>query len=268
MAEPATQFVDLPPYDDGTTLGPPRRIAFIDRPAAKECALPAVVWLTGLKSSMISTKAAALDAWCAAHGRRFLRLDYSGHGQSSGRFEDGRVGAWIEEARAVIDACLLNPQRRVIVASSMGAHVGLKLLLDRTLTWRDAVAKLVVIAPAWNATERLMWDRFSPDMRERVLRDGVYYRPSRYGDGAYPLTRGLIEDGRRHLISAGPLSLPCPLHILHGAADPDVPLAHGHELAQRFAPAAVRFEIVPDGDHRLSRPEDIARLLAALDQVA
>jgi pimeloyl-ACP methyl ester carboxylesterase len=259
---PRTQFLDLPPYDDGLNVSPPRRIAFIHRDGAAREGVPASVWLTGLKSAMISTKASALDQWAEARGRAFLRLDYSGHGQSAGRFEDGRVGAWAEEARVVLAHVLPPDVPRIVIGSSMGAQVALLLAQGGHA---GALAGVVLIAPAWDATERLMWERFSPAIRQQILETGVYNRPSAYGDGDYALTRGLIEDGRRHLVGSQPFQLACPVHILHGAEDPDVPLAHGQALAGLMAHGDVTLEVIADGDHRLSRPQDIQRLLRAIE---
>jgi pimeloyl-ACP methyl ester carboxylesterase len=196
-----------------------------------------------------------------------VRLDYSGHGQSAGRFEDGRLGAWIEEARAVLATALPANAAVIVIGSSMGAHVALKLALEPSAA-RLAIQKLVLIAPAWDAPKALMWDRFTPEIRKTIEQTGVYMRPSRYGDGPYAITRGFIDDGLRHLLPDGPLALPCPVHILHGAEDPDVPLVHGQLLASRLAPSGVTLEVIPDGDHRLSRPQDLVRLLAAIDPVA
>jgi pimeloyl-ACP methyl ester carboxylesterase len=260
----AIQFLSLAPYAQSMT---PRRIAFrMQRGSKQDGDRPTLIWFPGLKSTMVSTKATAVAAWATTYGLSYLRFDYSGHGQSSGRFEDGRIGAWIDEARAVIDHAVPADQRRVIIASSMGAHLALRMMLETSLPWRAQVVVLILIAPAWNATQALMWDRFTPDIRATIAQSGVYLRPSRYGDGPYAITRGLLDDGRRFLLPDGPLRLPCPVHILHGAEDPDVPLAHGIALRERMV-SPVEFDIISDGDHRLSRPEDLDRLLQVIEQV-
>lgn len=264
MPDDPTQFIDLPPFDDGQNSGPSRRIAYAVDPGIVTDARPAIVWLTGLKSTMRSTKAAALADWAHTTGRHVVRLDYSGHGQSSGRFEDGRVGAWREEAQTVMAKTIPTAAPRILIGSSMGAHIALLALQDAMAAQSTAIKGLILIAPAWDATQRLMWDRFSPEIRAQIAQTGVYFRPSSYGDGPYALTLGLIREGARHLIGDTPFTSPCPVHILHGAQDLDVPLAHGQALKAHLTSSQVTLEIIPDGDHRLSRPQDIARLIAVL----
>jgi pimeloyl-ACP methyl ester carboxylesterase len=237
-----------------------RRIACL-RQVARKAARPGLVWLCGLKSEMVSTKASAVAQWAAQQGLACLRFDYSGHGQSEGRFEDGTVSRWLEEARAVFIRLTEGPQ--VLVGSSLGGYIALLLL--RSLL-RDApqeaerVLALVLIAPAWDMTE-LMWSHLPANARREIEENGVYLRPSRYGDGPYPITRALIEDGRRHLIGAEPFDPGRPVHIMHGLQDPDVPWEHTLDLVAHLSGDWTRVSAVPDGEHRLSRPEDIAMLL-------
>jgi pimeloyl-ACP methyl ester carboxylesterase len=238
-----------------------RPIAVRQRPGAA----PGLFWLGGLKSDMRGTKARALDAWAQTQGRALTRFDYSGHGESGGRFTDGTIGRWLEESLAVLDACCGGPQ--VVIGSSMGGWIA--LLLARELARRGAaatasVAALVLIAPAVDFTEALMWRRFSPEVQRQIVETGVWERPSRYGEEAYPIGLTLIEEGRRHLLLDGLIETGCPVRILHGVQDPDVPWQHAVDLTARLAQDDVVLTLVKDGDHRLSRPEDIERLLAAV----
>jgi pimeloyl-ACP methyl ester carboxylesterase len=240
-----------------------RRIAVRMRKGAG----PALVWLGGFMSDMGGTKAVALDQWAEAHGRACLRFDYSGHGESGGRFVDGTISRWLEESLAVFEACCEGPQ--IVVGSSMGGW--LALLLARELRrgpGRNAsIAGLVLIAPAVDFTEALMWKRFPEEIRRRIETTGVWERPSQYSDQPYLITKGLIEDGRRHLLLGGLIETGCPVRILQGVQDPDVPFDHAVELVSRLAQDDVVLTLVKDGDHRLSRPEDIERLLAAVAEL-
>ncbi|TDR94026.1 alpha/beta hydrolase [Enterovirga rhinocerotis] len=236
-----------------------RRIAVESREGAE----PAVVWFGGFRSDMTGTKAEALDSWAAETGRAFVRFDYSGHGASGGRFEDGTISRWLEEGLAVLDARTTG--RPILVGSSMGGWIA--LLANRALrrTRPDrAPAALVLIAPAADFTERLMWDAFPPEARASLMETGVYLRPSLYSEDGYPITRGLIEDGRNHLLLDGTIETGCPVHILQGMDDPDVPWEHAMRLVEHLPGEAVQITLVKDGDHRLSRPEDIERLVAAV----
>jgi len=237
-----------------------RRIAVRGRDGGS----PGVFWLGGFRSDMRGTKAEALHAWAAQHGRACVRFDYSGHGESGGEFADGTIGRWLEESVAVFEACCEGPQ--VVVGSSMGGW--LALLLNRALKGRPAakasIAALVLIAPAVDFTEALMWKQFPAKVKREIEKSGVWRRPSNYGDAPYPITRGLIEEGRSHLMLGGLIETGCPVRILQGVQDPDVPFAHAMELVTRLAHDDVVLTLVKDGDHRLSRPEDLERLMAAV----
>jgi len=212
---------------------------------------------------MVSTKASVLDAWAEREGRAFLRFDYSGHGESEGRFEDGTIGKWLEESLAVIRMVTSGPL--VLVGSSMGGWIA--LLLARRLAARGETARLaalVLVAPATDMTDSLMWRNWSDEIRERLLRDGSLSRPSQYAEEPTVITRELVEEGRRHLFGDAPIVVGCPVHILHGAADPDVPVGHSVDLVSQLAEDEVVLTIVKDGDHRLSRPQDIERLVATV----
>lgn len=236
-----------------------RRIAV----RARGGAAPGLFWLGGFKSDMQGTKAVALDAWAAGNGRSCIRFDYSGHGESGGDFAEGTIGRWLEDSAAVFEAFAEGPQ--VLIGSSMGSW--LALLLARELKGRKArgsVAGLVLIAPAVDFTEELMWKKFSPQVKRQIETEGSWQRPSQYSEGAYPITRGLIEGGRRHLLLGGLIETGCPVRILQGVQDTDVPWQHAVELSSRLARDDVVLTLVKDGDHRLSRPEDIERLIAAV----
>ena len=233
---------------------------------ARDGAGPPVVWFGGFRSDMRATKAAALDAWAAETGRRFVRFDYSGHGESGGAFVDGTISRWLEEGLAVLAA--YAPKRPVLVGSSMGAWVATLAALRLTAECGDrAPAALVLLAPAIDFTERLMWDALSSEARDTLAVDGVYYRPSLYSDEPYPITAKLIEDGRRHLLLGGPIRTNTPVHVLQGMQDPDVPWEHALSFVERLPGENVQLTLIKDGDHRLSRPEDIERLIRAVETV-
>lgn len=240
---------------------------------------PGLFWLGGLKSDMRGTKAEALARWAVAHGRACIRFDYSGHGESEGAFTDGTIGRWLEESIAVFERFCRGPQ--IVVGSSMGGWIA--LLLVQSLKRRRAAAGstapspaeaggqqslsavgLVLIAPAIDFTEALMWRRFPAAVRREILDKGVWARPSDYGEEPYPITRRLIEEGRAHLLLGGMIETGCPVRILQGVRDPDVPWSHAIELVSHLARDDVVLTLVKDGDHRLSRPEDIERLVAAV----
>jgi pimeloyl-ACP methyl ester carboxylesterase len=240
-----------------------RRLAVLRRPGAA----PGVVWLGGLRSEMTATKASHLSAWAGRAGRAFLRFDYSGHGASEGRFEDGTISAWLEDALAVLRAKSEGPQ--ILVGSSLGGW--LALLAVRALRAAGEggrVAGLVLVAPAPDFTDRLMWARFSAKAKRAIERDGVYYEPSAYAPEPLPVTRALIEDGRRHLLLGGTIETGAPVRILHGTADPDVPWELSVELMGRLVGEAVTLTLVKDGDHRLSKPDELALLERAVEDLA
>ncbi len=237
---------------------------------AAQGASPGLVWLGGFKSDMQGTKAAALARFAAERGRAIVRFDYSGHGELKGEFTDGTIGRWLEESLAVFTACCRGPQ--VLIGSSMGAWLALLLARELKRAARQAtslatsLAGMVLIAPAVDFTEVLMWQRFSPEIRHEIETKGAWLRSSQYDIAPYPITRTLIEDGRRHLLLGGLIATGCPVRILQGVEDPDVPWGHAVELVSRLAQDDVVLTLVKDGDHRLSRPEDIERLIAAIEE--
>jgi pimeloyl-ACP methyl ester carboxylesterase len=242
-----------------------RRIATLRAPA-RAGLNPGFIWLQGLKSEMTSTKATALAAWCAERGLACTRFDYSGHGRSDGRFEDGTIGAWLAEAHAIFDQLSHGPQ--VLVGSSTGGYIALLLLRDLLKTDPEKAKRiraLVLIAPAWDLTTTLMWDRFPPSARVALETEGVYLRPSDYGDGPYAITRAFLDEGKNHLIGPGGFDPGRPVIVLHGLLDEDVPWEHTLDLEAALTGDHVRVHAVPDGDHRLSRPEDLELLFQVLN---
>jgi pimeloyl-ACP methyl ester carboxylesterase len=232
---------------------------------------PGLVWLGGFKSDMQGSKAVALDDWARDHGRAAVRFDYSGHGESGGDFADGTIGRWLEESVAVFERFCDGPQ--VLIGSSMGGWMA--LLLAREIKKRQeqqqakaSLAGVVLIAPAPDFTEELMWKNFPAAVKKEIETKGVWLRPSDYGDGSpYPITRNLIEEGRNHLVLGSAIDLGCPVRILQGAQDPDVPWQHAFALTHRLPADDVVLTMIQDGDHRLSRPQDIARILAAVAEI-
>ena len=218
---------------------------------------PTTVFLPGYRSDMTGTKAMLTEAFCAGHGMACRRLDYSGHGASGGAFTDGTLGRWTEEALTLIDRLTKGPL--VLVGSSMGGWIALLAALARP----ERIAGLIGIAAAPDFTEELMWQAMMPDERARLERDGVLHVPSQYGDPT-PVTSGLIADGRTRLLLDRPIPLQCPVRLLHGQRDLDVPWQTALRLAERLKSDDVQVILIKDGDHRLSRPSDLALLRRAL----
>jgi pimeloyl-ACP methyl ester carboxylesterase len=261
---------------DSSASAPDQELAFIEvgnatgrrriAVRARMGSAPGLFWLSGFNSDMHGTKAIALDAWAAERNRACVRFDYSGHGESGGAFVDGTIGRWLEETVAVFEQFCAGPQ--VVIGSSMGGWMALLLAREmaRRPTSRASPAGLVLIAPAPDFTEELMWKGFSPEIRHQIETDGVWLRPSAYGE-PYPITRALIEEGRNHLLLGGSIDVGCPVRILQGAQDPDVPWRHAFALAHRLPVDDVVLTMIQDGDHRLSRPQDIARMIAAVAEI-
>jgi pimeloyl-ACP methyl ester carboxylesterase len=219
---------------------------------------PTMVFLPGFKSDMEGSKAVFLASWAAACGQAMLRLDYSGHGVSGGRFEDGTIGLWTQDALAVIDALTEGPL--LLVGSSMGGWVGLNIALARP----ERVMAYIGIAAAPDFTEALIWNTMPEAAQAELMATGVVYAPSDYGD-PLPITRGLIEDGRQHLLMGAEIPLTCPVRLLQGQRDEDVPWNTALALAERIAGEDVQVTLIKDGDHRLSRPSDLALLLDVVE---
>lgn len=222
---------------------------------------PTIVFLGGFRSDMTGTKAAALDAHCAARGLAFLRFDYQGHGRSDGAFEDGTIGIWAADAVAAIDA--LTTGALVLVGSSMGGWI----MLEAALARPDRVRALVGIAAAPDFTEDLIWGRLDASARRALDTDGRILETSAYDGARFAITRALIEDGRRRLRLRAPIAFRGPVRLLHGQRDPDVPWERSLQLAERLESEDVRCVLVKDGDHRLSRPADLDLLARCVDAV-
>ncbi len=225
---------------------------------AVEGAAPTVVFLPGFRSDMAGTKALALDAGCRARGQAFLRFDYTGHGRSSGRLIDGTIGQWAADAIFAVEQATEGPL--VLVGSSMGGWIMLLVALARP----RRVAGLVGVAAAPDFTETLMWRNFKPEIRAALERDGVYHEPSDYGEEPYAITMDLIVEGRKHLLMDRSIPITCPVRLIHGTADPDVPWKLSLELMEQLESADVEVTLVKGGGHRLSEPEDLERLNRAV----
>jgi len=220
---------------------------------------PGTVFLGGFRSDMTGIKAGALAAHCRARGQAFLRFDYFGHGASSGDFREGTVGRWLADALAVLDRLTVGPQ--ILVGSSMGGWIALLVALARP----ERIAALIGIAPAPDFTEDLIWNRLSAQERRQLPERGELLHPSAYEENPIPFTRRLIEEGRDHLLLRGPIGIRCPVNLLHGMRDPDVPYETSLRLSRCLPETDVVVELIEDGDHRLSRDQDLARLMTSLD---
>lgn len=243
-------------------------VGFLSRPDGERLAYrriegagPTVVWLGGFKSDMAGSKAQTLADWAGATGHAYVRFDYFGHGESSGDFVRGTITRWREDALAVIDQLTAGPL--VLVGSSMGGWLSCLVAAVRP----ERIRGLVLIAPAADFTEKLMVPEMTEADRLAMARDGVWMRPSDYGD-PYPIARSLIEDGARWSILPGPVPVEAPVRILQGGLDPDVPWSHALALAQALKTEDLVFSLIKDGDHRLSRPQDLVRLVAAVEDLA
>ncbi len=237
---------------DGRTIAYHRREA---QPSSLAAARPGLVFLPGFRSDMGGNKALFLDDWAAGQGRAFLRFDYTGHGDSSGDFEDGCIGDWLRDAGDALSALTTGPQ--VLIGSSMGGWIALLLMR----AFPERVAGLVGIAAAADFTEESIRRRLTAAQREALRRDGRIERPNAYDPGdPTPLTRRLIEDGARHLVLRAPLRAPCPVRLIHGMDDPDVPWETATRLAAHVEGDDVRAILIRGGDHRLSGDADLALL--------
>lgn len=237
-----------------------RDIAVLSRPGSA----PGLFWLGGFRSDMVGSKAQALDAFGAEKGLAVTRFDYSGHGVSGGDFFNGTISLWLEEALAVF-AQTMGPQ--VVVGSSMGGW--LALLLNRALREKgeDRVRGIVLIAPAADMTQDLMRDSFTDVELLDLWEKGRVEQPSDYSDEPYVITRELIEDGEKHLLFGAPIRTYCPVAILQGGKDVDVPPAHALKLVSHLVSDPVTFTLIPDGDHRLSRDQDLEKLRQTIQRM-
>jgi pimeloyl-ACP methyl ester carboxylesterase len=246
--------------------GASRKIAFL-RSEGDNAAMPGVMWLCGFNSEMANTKASALAPWTEARGAGLLRFDYSGHGASGGRLEDFTIGDWLAEAVAAFTELTAGPQ--IVVGSSMGGWLALLLARElRRSAPSDAarIRALVLIAPAWDMTETLIEKQLSPEARAILEREGVFWSPSEYG-APVPIARTFIEEGRRHALGADRFDPGCPVRILHGMQDGDVPWRHSLQLVDLLGNDDVQLTLVKDGEHRMSREGDLALLFGVLNEL-
>ncbi len=222
---------------------------------------PGIVFLGGFMSDMSGTKATHLDGYATERGRAYLAFDYSGHGLSGGTFDAGTIGSWASDALAVLDHATEGPQ--VLVGSSMGGWIMLLVALAKP----ERVAGIVGIASAPDFTEQLIWDQMPPDQRQALMTNGRLEQPSDYSEEPYVITRALIEEGRRHLLLQSPIRLSCPVRLLHGMEDTDVPFDCSLSLVDALESQDVEVTLVKGGDHRLSEPANLALLDATLDRL-
>jgi pimeloyl-ACP methyl ester carboxylesterase len=221
-----------------------------------------VVWLGGFHSDMLGSKASVLHSACSDARRSFVRFDYLGHGESGGAFADGTIGRWREDALAVVDQLTDGPL--VLVGSSMGGWMALLVALARP----ERVRGLVLLAPAPDFTDKLMWASFDDSQRQQIMEEGAWIRPSDYDPAGYPITRDLIVEGRAWNVLEGEIAIDVPVRILQGGLDPDVPWTHSLDLADKLRSRDVVWSLIKDGDHRLSRPQDIARMVGTVLELA
>jgi pimeloyl-ACP methyl ester carboxylesterase len=228
--------------------------------AGSRSELPGVIFLTGFNSNMNGTKAMALEQFCRDRKQGFLRFDYSGHGESGGDFRDGTIGTWLQDSLDVFDQLTAGPQ--ILVGSSMGGWIALLLA-----TQRERIAGLVGLAAAPDFVED-MWRGFSKTQQEALIEHGAVERPSAYSDSPYVITRNLIEEGRQHLVLGGAIDAACPVRLIHGMADPDVPYQRSLQIAERLRGDDATVTLIKEGDHRLSRPQDLQRLYDAVSELS
>jgi len=223
--------------------------------------LPGVIFLGGFRSDMTGIKATHLEAQCRERHQSYVRFDYTGHGASSGKFEEGNIGAWLQDAQAVFDELTTGPQ--IIIGSSMGGWIAMLLALSRS----DRVAGLIGIAAAPDFSEDIYNGEFGEEERRHLAKTGLIYRPSAYGD-PYPLTLQLFTEARKHLLLGSKIGIHAPVRLIHGKQDPDVPWAKSAETARKLTSPDIRVIYIDDGDHRLSRPEDLEVMDAALVELS
>jgi pimeloyl-ACP methyl ester carboxylesterase len=221
---------------------------------------PGVVFLGGYASDMTGSKASFLAECCKSNNRAFLRFDYSGHGQSEGDFKNGTIGAWFQDSLAVFDQLTEGPQ--IVVGSSMGGWLGLMLCMQRP----ERIKAFIGVAAAPDFTETLMWEMFSDKQREQLRRDGVIYDENAPPEERAPITLRLIEEARQHLMLTAPIPLDCPVRLLQGMQDRDVPWTYASHIADAITGENIRVTLIKDGNHRLSREQDLALLWQAVEE--
>ncbi|MDB5523137.1 MAG: 2-hydroxymuconic semialdehyde hydrolase [Rhizobium sp.] len=257
-AESAIHFIE-----SGSSEAP-RRIAAIAREPVGRKPKICVVWLCGYRSEMTGTKAVMLEAYALSLGLGFIRFDYSGHGQSSGHYSDGTISIWLEDALAVLKA-LSGKRRLILVGSSMGGWIALRVIEElRKAGNSKRLAGLVLIAPAPDFTSELIEPALTDKERTALEEKGYFEEPSEYSPEPNRYTRALIEDGRSNRVMTGVIETGCPVHILQGMKDPDVPYRHALKIMEKIVGDDAILTLIRDGDHRLSRPEDLERICSAV----
>lgn len=231
-----------------------KKIAYV----LSEGFLPCVIFFGGFKSDMTGTKATALKESCKARGQMFVRFDYTGHGKSSGAFKNGTIGAWKQDALAIID--MVGAEKNIFVGSSMGVWIALLCAIER----KEKLAGFVGIASAPDFTEKLIWEQLSHEQQAKMQRDGVYHAPSCYGDEPYPITMNLIEEARNHLLLDSDIAIDVPVRLLHGTLDKDVPWQMSATILQRLSTNNAVLTLIKGGDHRLSQPSQLNMMCEAV----
>ena len=226
---------------------------------------PGLVWLGGYRSDMAGTKAQALDEWAAQNGLANCRHDYSGHGSSDGEFMDGTISRWLEESLAVFEKYTAGPQ--ILIGSSMGAWIALRMAQELSQHVPGRLAGMLLIAPAPDFTEELMKPNLSEEHKAQLKNQGYMEEPSQYSDEPDVFTRKLFEDGEANRVMTGPIETGCPVHIIQGMKDEDVPYSHALKLMTFLPSDDVTLTLVKDGDHRMSRPQDIEMILRAVENL-
>jgi pimeloyl-ACP methyl ester carboxylesterase len=223
---------------------------------------PGVFFLGGFRSDMSATKAQRLAQWCHGKGRAFVRFDYSGHGASGGKFEEGTIGSWLEDALAIFDSFAQGPQ--ILVGSSMGGWIAQLLARARP----ERIHGLLTIACATDFTERLLWPILNDSMKTDLQDNGMIELPSAYEGSSYPITLRLLEDGKDHLLLDRPIPISCPVRMIHGLADRDVPWQISLETSHRIVSDDVHLTLIKNGGHRLSGEQELSVILGALGKLS
>ncbi len=250
-----TEALTLTRYDGET-------IAYhLQPPSASMRQKTAVIWLGGFKSDMSGTKATTLHQWAKSVGRGFVRFDYFGHGESSGRFVDGTISRWTDDSLSIMDHVAEGPQ--ILVGSSMGGWLSLLAAIRRP----ERVRGLVLAAPAVDFTERLIWEKLPEHIKLRLKKGGIFEQPSMYDDHPYPITMNLVLDGRSHLLLGDSIPVNCPVRILHGMCDDDVPWSLSEELVDKLETEDAILTFIKSADHRLSEPDHLHRLVEIVDEL-
>lgn len=223
---------------------------------------PGLVWLGGYCSDMLGGKAQHLDQWALNHQHAMLRFDYSGHGESGGEFKDGTISLWLEQSLAVYRQFTTGPQ--ILIGSSMGGWLALRMAQE-LIKAGEALAGLILLAPAPDFTQVLVEPTLTDDQKNQLETLGYFEEPSEYSPQPYIYTKNLIEDGRKNQVLTGLIETGCPVHILQGMEDPDVPYAHALRLVEHLPVDDVTLTLIRDGDHRLSRPQDLDLLTRTVE---